>query len=152
MLRSLVKRGVMALPAWSVQGGPFMGRTGQVVDAKGTIAATTLSPAERATLASLYVAQVTAWMIEHLDGTAPVVLDGPIVRNPVVCGVLAALLPPHAVHVNVDELEGTARGAWVLARWTGTQAWPPKVETVVAPDDLDLKALQRRWLARLAPP
>ena len=152
VLRGLVKRGVMALPAWSAQGGPFMGRTGQVVDAKGAIALTTLAPAERATLASLYVAQVTAWMIEHLDGTAPVVLDGPIVHNPVVCGVLAALLPPHAVHVNVDELEGTARGAWVLARWTGTQAWSPKVERAAAPDDLDLRALQRRWLARLAPP
>ena len=152
VLAGLVRRGLMALPAWSVQGGPFMGRSGQVVDSGGSIDASTLAPAERATLAALYVAQVTAWMIEHLEGTAPVVLDGPIARNAVVCGVLAALLPPHAVQVNVDDLEGTARGAWVLTRWTGTRAWAPKVEPVAAPEDLDLKAYQKRWLAWLARP
>jgi L-fuculokinase len=149
VLDDLVRRGVMASPAWSLQGGPFMGRSGQVFDPRGPIDAAALPPAERATLASLYVAQVTAWMIEHLDGMAPVVLDGPIVRNRVVCGVLSALLPPHAVHVNVDELEGTARGAWVLSRWTGTQAWTPRVEPVTASNQPDLRAYQRRWLARL---
>jgi hypothetical protein len=152
VLAGLLRRGLMALPAWSAQGGPFMGRSGQVVDPGGPVDASTLAPAERATLAALYVAQVTAWMIEHLEGTAPLVLDGPIARNPVVCGVLAALLPPHAVQVNVDELEGTARGAWVLSRWTGTRAWAPKVEPVAAPEDLDLKSYQKRWLARLARP
>jgi sugar (pentulose or hexulose) kinase len=152
VLDDLVRRGVMASPAWSLQGGPFMGRTGHVFDARGPIALASLSPAERATLAALYVSQVTAWMIEHLDGTAPVVLDGPIVRNPVVRGVLAALLPPHAVHVNVDELEGTARGAWVLSRWTGTQAWTPRAEPVAGPIPPDLRAYQKRWLSRLDRP
>ncbi len=149
VLDGLVRRGVMALPAWSAQGGPFMGRRGEVVDGGGAIDVSALAPAERATLASLYVAQVTAWMIEHLGGTAPVVLDGPIARNPVVCGVLAALLPPHAVHVNVDELEGTARGAWVLSRWTGTQSWTPRTEEAAPHASRELKAYQQRWLSRL---
>jgi hypothetical protein len=123
-----------------------------VVSARGPIDPTTLTPPERATLAALYVAQVTTWMIDHLDGTAPVLLDGPIVRNPVICGVIAALQPPHAVHVNVDELEGTARGAWVLSRWTGTHAWTPKAASIFAPENLDLRSYQRRWLARLDQP
>ncbi len=149
VMDDLVRRGVMALPAWSLQGGPFMGRTGEIVGPTGAIALSSLAPAERATLAALYVAQVTAWMIEHLGATAPVVLDGPIARNPVVCGVLAALLPPHAVQVNVDELEGTARGAWVLARWTGTQAWTPKTTPAKAHPAKPLRAYQQRWMARL---
>ena len=152
VMDDLVRRGVMALPAWSLQGGPFMGRTGEIVDHTGTIAQSSLAPAERATLAALYVAQVTAWMIEHLGATAPVVLDGPIARNAVICGVLAALLPPHAVQVNVDELEGTARGAWVLARWTGTQGWTPRTEAAVAHPGRELRGYQQRWVARLTTP
>ena len=58
----------------------------------------------------------------------------------------------HRFHVEAGELEGTARGAWVLSRWTGTRAWAPKVEPVAAPEDLDLKSYQKRWLARLARP
>lgn len=149
-LDGLLRRGVMALPAWSLQGGPFMGRTGRVVDSVGAIDPAALPEPERATLAALYVAQVTVWMIEHLGGTAPVVLDGPIARNPVVCGVLAALLPPRAVQINVDELEGTARGAWILSHWTGTRAWTPRTEPAEPHAPRELRAHHQRWLTLVA--
>jgi sugar (pentulose or hexulose) kinase len=149
-LDRLLQRGVMALPGFAAHGGPFMGRAGRVVDAAGDVAPASLPEAERATLAALYVAQVTAWIIERLGGTAPVLLDGPMARNPVVRGVLAALLPRDALHVNVDELEGTARGAWVLSHWTGTRAWTPRTEPVAPHAPGALRLHHERWLTRVA--
>jgi L-fuculokinase len=53
-LQRLVARGLMALPGFESQGGPFRTQTGQVVDAHGPVALHSLSPAERATLAAWY--------------------------------------------------------------------------------------------------
>ena len=150
VLDRLLQRETLVLPGFAMHGGPFMGRVGRVQDVDGPFDPATRPPAERATLAALYVAQVTAWIIAHLGGTAPVVLDGPMARNPVIRGVLAALLPPDALQVNVDELEATARGAWVLSRWTGTRAWRPRTELARAHATRELKAHHQRWLSQLA--
>jgi sugar (pentulose or hexulose) kinase len=148
-LAALIARGVMALPGFETQGGPFRTRTGCVVDAEGALVElATLEPAERATLATTYAAQVTVWLIERLGGTAPVIVEGPFAHNPMYTRVLAALLPREPVHVSSDGLEGTARGAWMLSHWTEPGIDEP-MTTVVAPVAIDgLAALHARWLAR----
>lgn len=117
-LLGLLHAGVMALPGFESQGGPFRQAQGEVVDADGPIAPERLGPSQRATLAALYTAQVTAWIIEHLGGCGPTIVEGPFSRNPVFTGVLDTLLAHGAVQVSVDPMEGTARGAWMLTHWT----------------------------------
>lgn len=80
-LQALVQRGLMALPGFEAQGGPFRTRAGQVVDGQGPVALASLAPAERATLAALYCAQVTAWLIDRLSGLAPVLIEPSVVRR-----------------------------------------------------------------------
>lgn len=149
VLARLLQRGLMALPGFEAQGGPFRTQVGQVLDAQGPVSLHSLSPAERATLAALYAAQMTAWIIERLGALGPTVVEGPFSNNPVYTGVLAALLPRDALLVSADELEGTARGAWMLTRWTepSLEAAPTRAaESLCSPA---LSSLHKRWLAAL---
>ncbi len=146
-LRRLVQRGVLALPGFEAQGGPFRQHRGRVVDAAGPLALDSLSPSERATLAALYAAQVTAWLIDRLGGVGPTVVEGPFSHNPVYTGVLAALLPRGALMVSADPLEGTARGAWMLAHWTEPGISTPATVPVLPLALPGLPALQARWCA-----
>ncbi len=148
-LAALVARGVIALPGFETQGGPFRTRAGCVIDADGVrIELAALPPAARATLAAMYAAQVTAWQIERLGGTAPVIVDGPFAHNPIYTGVLAALLPGEPVHVSSDGLEGTARGAWMLSHWTAPAIDEPPTAVVAPLATQGLAALHARWLDR----
>ena len=148
-LARLLDRGVVALPGFEDQGGPFRGRRGQVVDNQGPLDLLSLNPAERATLAALYTAQVTAWLFDRLGGTGPVIVEGPFAHNPVYTRVLATLLPRDGVQHSTDALEGTARGAWQLAHWTEpTITIPPTQADQPLPGNA-LAAVHTRWLARL---
>jgi L-fuculokinase len=152
-LARLLLRGVMALPGFEPQGGPFRTQRGQVVDAHGPLDLLSLSPAERASLGALYAAQMTAWLFSHLGGTGPVVVEGPFAHNPVYTAVLAALLPHDGVRYSADALEGTARGAWQLAHWTAPQVHAPATTAAQPPPAAllpALAALHARWLAALA--
>ncbi len=144
-LRRLLQRGVLALPGFEAQGGPFRGDVGRVLDDQGHVALERLNVAERATLAAFYAAQVTAWIIERLGGVGPLIVEGPFARNPLYTGVLAALLPQAPVLVSVDELEGTARGAWMLAHWTDTGIASPATQATAALLPDLLPAAHARW-------
>lgn len=152
-LQRLLARGAMVLPGFESQGGPFRHRAGQVLDDRGrALSLATLPGDERATLAALYAAQVTAWLIDALGGADPVVLEGPLAGNPVYGSALCALRPGGGVHLSTDPLEGTARGAWMLAHWTETVVEPPAIAPVVAlPAAIGrgVAALHDRWLALL---
>ena len=148
-LAHLLARGVMALPGFEPQGGPFREHRGSVVDAQGDVDLLSLPPAQRATLAALYAAQVTAWIVAQLGGTGPVVVEGPFAHNPVYTAVLAALLPHEGVRVSTDELEGTARGAWQLLHWTEPVVTAAATALAAPCPDPRLPALQARWLDRL---
>ena len=76
-----------------------------------------LSAAERATLASLYCAQMVASRVQLLGAPSPLVIEGPLARNAVFLDCLSALLPGHDCSAAADEVEGTARGAWELMHW-----------------------------------
>lgn len=145
-LQRLLARGVMAMPGFETQGGPFRERVGRVVDAAGDeVPLTALSPSERATLAALYTAQVTAWIVDSLGGTGPVVVEGPFAANPVYTGVLAALLPRESLLISTDPLEGTARGAWMLSRWTEPGLGAPATEPATALCGEAVTGLNTRW-------
>ncbi len=117
---SLLRSHTSALPSFAPQGGPFMHHTGEVLRAGQSIALQTLTPAERSALAALYCAQVTAWLVVQLRPGATestVVVEGPLAHNHLYLGLLQALLPGHTCYASIDAMEGTARGAWMLARW-----------------------------------
>ena len=135
-LKRLVDSKTFAFPAFSHTGGPFADRAGYLMrggQVLSTITAETLDDAERATLAATYCAQVTAWLIDRLwHGRATtqstVIVEGPLASNAVYMQVLQSLLPDSLCYASTDELEGTARGAWLLTRWGGDQTrgnlWP----------------------------
>lgn len=149
VLARLLDRGLMALPGFEAQGGPFRHSKGAVVDAQGEVALDSLPPAERATLAALYAAQVTAWIVERLGAVGPLVVEGPFAHNPVYTGVLATLLRM-PVSTSTDALEGTARGAWMLAHWTSPSIRPAATEAAQPLEPVRLPALHARWCARVA--
>lgn len=122
-LQELITTQIHALPAFAAQGGPFAGRRGVVL--RGGLPLTgplaqALSARQRAALAALYCAQMSAWLIAALWGARGagqmVIVDGPFAHNRNYLLALAALLPGARCCASVDPVEGTARGAWQLAR------------------------------------
>ena len=76
----------------------------------------------RPALASRYCADITAELIASLSvrmtGPTAVVIEGPLADNEAYGASLAARLEPKQMLRSTDPLEGTARGAWMLADWT----------------------------------
>jgi sugar (pentulose or hexulose) kinase len=126
-LSRVLAEGWSALPAWADSGGPFLGQRGQIlrhgqVQAGGMEAIRQVPTELRPALAALYCARVIALLIGELAGQravdSPVILEGPLAHNPACCAALAAALHPRPLLRCTDPVEGTARGAWLLAGWT----------------------------------
>lgn len=149
-LDQLLARELRVLPGFERQGGPFREREGQLLDAAGSCQLGDLSPAERATAAAMYVAQMTAYLVDRLGGAQPMLLEGPFAHNPVIVEVLAALLPAAALQVVDDGLEGTLRGAAMLANWTELRPAIPALRVAsagaLAPR---IRQAHADWMARL---
>ena len=133
---ALVAAGVMAMPAFTSQGGPFAGRKGFIVGEAPT------TPAGRTALATLYCALMAAHMLKRLEAPGDLIVEGGFNRSPAFAGVLAALMPGR--DVLVAPASGAAEGAALLARWDEPHA-PPKLmraEPWLAPG---LREYQERW-------
>ena len=115
---AVVASGVLALPAFSDQGGPFVGRHGRV---EGNLPDL---PAARAALATLYCALMTDHLVERLAGASPLIVDGGFAHTPAFAATLAALKPGRTALI--AETAGAAAGAAMLAGWGGPLA-PPKL-------------------------
>jgi L-fuculokinase len=126
-LREVLEAGWMALPSYAIGSGPMPDRQGRIL-LRGSLAAAGIEavpPRLRAALAALYCADVTMLLIEDLCPgestssalTMPVILEGPLAGNPAYLAALAAALQPRSLLKSADALEGTARGAWMLAWW-----------------------------------
>jgi L-fuculokinase len=139
-LRRVLAEGWMAHPAFAASGGPFIGREGRVSRSGQTCALGPLAvPTElRPALASLYCAEVSALLLRQIGGTsmADVIVEGPLADNPVFGLALAALLAPRRLCRSNDALEGTARGAWLLARWPTAAGWQVDVDVLAEPEPL----------------
>jgi len=109
-IEALMTRAVFALPSFSDTGGPFAGSGGRG-RIEGPFADT---PAECASLATLYTALMTSEALDALESRSPIVVDGPFARNDLYCALLATLRPDQPVSSSLLR-EGTAAGAAVLA-------------------------------------
>jgi len=148
-LDGLMRDEVHALPSFAQQGGPFAGSVGTVLRRGQPIDFTTaLDDAQRASLAALYCAQLTAYLLGRLDAPLPVVIEGPFADNAVYRHVLASLLPPGSVRISADPVEGTARGAWLLAHWDHASAVRGLVDVEAWPLP-ELASHDRRWREQL---
>lgn len=122
----LIARGTMALPCFAETGGPFSGRIGRV---DGAVPQT---DAERAALATLYVALMTDHCLAALGASGRVVVEGAFTTNPWFGPLLAGLSEGRDVTVS-DDSSGTTCGAWLLDGWgreagstpAPVQAWNP---------------------------
>ena len=136
---ALIADGVMALPAFAPGSGPFIGRSGAILGSPGT------RPARRGALGALYAALVVDVMLDRLDTAGPVVVEGSFHRNSAFCGLLAALRPGQLVHAT-DDPSGTARGAWLLARWADQPSWPNALPPPIEPWPVaELASYRARW-------
>ena len=138
---AIVASGVIAVPAFSDQGGPFAGRKGRV---EGPAPATA---AARTALATLYVALMTAHLLERLEAPGDLIVEGGFNRTSAFAAVLAGLLPARRVVV-APKSAGAAGGAALLARW-GEPADPPRVEVARAWVLPGLPAYREQWERRL---
>ena len=128
----------MALPSFAEAGGPFPGRRGRLVDAGG------LAAGERAALASLYLALMSDVSLNLLSSRGPIAVEGPLAKNTLFGGLLAALRQDQPVHLSEDAA-GTVGGALRLAG----PAPPARSVPPAAPlDDDRLGAYRDLWRAR----
>ncbi|NBX04541.1 MAG: L-fuculose kinase [Betaproteobacteria bacterium] len=154
-LRKLVDKRIFALPSFAQQGGPFVNRTGALQQGGRHLSAQEhgqLDEATRATLASVYCAQLCAWLVLYLWAgahalRAHIVVEGPLAQNPLFMQVLQALVPGSDCAASADTLEGTARGAWLLTRW----GQPDPTHTVQAQPGIieNLDSYHAAWLAEV---
>ncbi len=125
---SIVASGVMALPAFSDQGGPFAGRRGSIV---GPVPVT---PEARTALAAAYVALMTAHMLDRLAAPGDLIVEGGL--TPDAClrrAVLAGLMPGRRGPCRPDERgRGRRRGA---ARPLGRASGPAAARSGARLDD-----------------
>lgn len=137
----LVERQTMALPCFAETGGPFAGQAGRVV---GALPAT---DAERAALATLYVALMTDHCLDALGASGRVVVEGAFTANPWFGPLLAGLADGRDVTVS-DDSSGTTCGAWLLDTW-GREAQPADAP-VKAWNPAGWRAYRDAWRARAA--
>jgi sugar (pentulose or hexulose) kinase len=115
-VQGLLDRRVLALPAFSPQGGPFAHVRGRIV---GEVAS-----GERGALATLYVAVMTDHMLTRLGAREGVVIvDGNLGANAAFGAVLAQLRDGRSV-VSTRRPIGAAYGAAMLASWPNCPPLP----------------------------
>ena len=81
------------------------------------------------------------------------VVEGPLAHNTLYLQLLQGLLPLCICRASLDNVEGTARGAWLLSRWGASQsrAMPAAVpETLPAALQAKLARYHQAWLGALA--
>jgi sugar (pentulose or hexulose) kinase len=139
-LAKLISQGTMALPSFTDSGGPFPG-TG---DRGRIIGPMPEGPKERAALATLYVALMTAVDLDLLGSRGQVIIDGSFAENRLYAGLLGTLRPEQPISVSKAK-DGTALGAALLWGWPKTA--PLDLETVPPVVGLEgLSVYAESWL------
>jgi len=134
---AMVASGVMALPAFTDQGGPFGARKGRI---EGPAPET---PETRTALAALYAALVTAHVLKRLEAPGDLIVEGGFTRSPAFAAILAGLMPGRRV-VIAPASAGAAAGAALLAHW-GEPHPAPRLEPARAWVLPGLEAYRERW-------
>jgi sugar (pentulose or hexulose) kinase len=134
---AIIASGVLALPAFSDQGGPFASRKGVIEGEPPT------TPKARAALATLYSALMTAHMLRRLEAPGDLIVEGGFARSPAFAAVLARLMAGRRVVV-APTSAGAAAGAAMLAHWDEPHP-PPRLEPAREWNLPGLEAYQDRW-------
>ncbi|HEV7481351.1 MAG TPA: FGGY family carbohydrate kinase [Roseiarcus sp.] len=134
---AIIASGVLALPAFSDQGGPFASRKGVIEGEAPT------TPKARAALATLYSALMTAHMLRRLEAPGDLVVEGGFARSPAFAAVLARLMAGRRAVV-APISAGAAAGAAMLAHW-GEPHPPPRLEPARVWNLPGLEAYRDRW-------
>jgi L-fuculokinase len=133
----VIARGAVALPSFA-SAGPYSGRAGSIEGGE-------LDDVQRASLAALYSALMTALLIESLGAAGEIFVDGPLARNPLFAGLLAACVP-----VGTVRLYPEGGGTRVAAHLAGMHAPPTGALQTVIPLRLPgLLDYQAKWRHRL---
>lgn len=104
--KAVIDAGVLALPSFCDQGGPWAGTNGEII---GDIPHV---PGARSALASLYCALMTDNLLNRLEASGPVHVDGPLAHDPVWMSAIAGL---RTAGVYPNESASPAVGAAMLA-------------------------------------
>jgi L-fuculokinase len=137
-VKEVMTRGVIALPSFA-SAGPYAGRRGSIE------AAEALNGPQRASLATLYSALMTAQLIELLGTAGEIFIDGPLARNPLFGGLLGACVPVGTVRAYPEG--GGTRVAAHLAGLPSPQ--PGALRNVVPLRISGLLEYQATWRHRL---
>jgi sugar (pentulose or hexulose) kinase len=138
-LSAVLQRQAMALPSFT-HNGPFSSQPGKVVNADN------LRAAERAALATLYLALMSDVLIENLHAEGDLIVDGPLAANPLFAPLLAAMRRSQRVFTGAARA-GTANAACYLAGFELPSSPQP---VPVAPLQIaGLDAYRLRWRSLL---
>lgn len=134
----VVRGGVMALPSFAPGTGPYA-----YLDGHWSSDPAALSPGERAAGASLYCALVATTCLELTSAAGPIVVEGPLSRNPIFLAALARLVD-RPVIARTDAT-GTTEGAALLA--DGPEGAGPGLPdgAPIEPLAIDLSAYATAW-------
>jgi L-fuculokinase len=137
-LIEVLTRGSIALPSFA-SAGPYSGRPGKLE------AAEDLDASQRAALATLYSALMTAQLIESLGTAGEIFVDGPLARNPLFASLLGACVPVGTVRTYPD-----GGGTRVAAHLAGLPSPQPGALRNVTPLRIPgLLEYQANWRHRL---
>ena len=100
---AVIASGVLALPAFSDQGGPFASRKGVIEGEAPT------TRKARAGLATLYSALMTAHMLRRLQAPGDLIVEGGFTRSPAFAAVLAQA---HGRPAGCDRADERRRRSW----------------------------------------
>jgi len=137
-LIEVLARGSLALPSFA-SAGPYVGRPGSLEGVDG------LNHAQRAALATLYSALMTAQLIESLGTAGEIFVDGPLARNPLFASLLGGVVPVGTVRTYPE-----GGGTRVAAHLAGLPSPGPGVLQNVPPLRIPgLLEYQALWRHRL---
>jgi sugar (pentulose or hexulose) kinase len=137
-LIEVMARGAMALPSFA-SAGPYSGREGTLERDEG------LNATQRAALATLYSALMTAQLIELLGTAGEIFIDGPLARNPLFASLLGGCVPAGSVRTYAE-----GGGTRVAAHLAGLSSAPAGVLLNVMPMKIPgLLEYQANWRHRL---
>ncbi len=137
-LIEVMARGSLALPSFA-SAGPYAGRPGALEGVEG------LNAPQRAALATLYSALMTAQLIESLGTAGEIFVDGPLARNPLFGSLLGGCVPVGTVRTYPE-----GGGNRVAAHLAGLQSQAPGVLQTVPPLRIPgLLEYQAIWRHRL---
>lgn len=137
-LIEVMARGSLALPSFA-SAGPYAGRPGALEGVDG------LNAPQRAALATLYSALMTAQLIESLGTAGEIFVDGPLARNPLFSSLLGGCVPVGTVRTYPE-----GGGTRVAAHLAGLPSPGPGVLQNVPPLRIPgLLEYQALWRHRL---